>query len=99
MRHRYQYQYHYRVTGIRDFLRSSPTNRRSYIGIGQRQGNMVQEQFDPEEVKEYLARIHYHIYVYIYIFFFQHTELRTFGNRTQSIELGDRMNRTLSSTI
>ena len=61
---------------------------------------MVQEQFDPEEAKEYLARIHYHIYVYIYIyFFFQHTELRTFGNRTQSIELGDRMNRTLSSTI
>ena len=62
---------------------------------------MVQEQFDPEEVKEYLARIHYNIYVciYIYIYFFQHTELRTFGNRTQSIELGDRMNRTLSSTI
>ena len=70
MRHRYQYQYHYRVTGIRDFLRTSPTNRRSYIGIGQRQGNMVQEQFDPEEVKEYLARIHYNIYIYIYIFFF-----------------------------
>ena len=99
MRYRYQYQYHYRVTGIRDFLRISPSNRRSYIGIGQRQGNMVQEQFDPEEVKEYLARIHYNIYVYIYIFFFQHTELRTFGNRTQSIELGDRMNRALSSTI
>ena len=65
---------------------------------------MVQEQFDPEEVKEYLLyRIHYNIYIYIYIFFFfffpQHTELRTFGNRTQSIELGDRMNRTLSNTI
>ena len=64
------------MTGIRDFLRTSPTNRRSYIGIGQRQGNMAQEQFTPEEIKEYLARIHYniythtHIYIYIYIYLF-----------------------------